>query len=715
VTLKPKVALSKEFLSAYSDLPLGIQKKVREFTEKFQANPTQSGINFERLQGVRDDKVRSVRIDQAYRAIVIHPPKGDVFLCVWVARHDDAYAWVRNKRFDVNPTSGVLQLYEVESRSEPAPEAPAAVAPRGRRAEPPPPAASGLFAASPDETLILAGVPAPLLPAVRALRTESDLDAIKPHLPEDAAEVLYGLAAGMPLGEALAEVVRASSRTAAVDVDDFATALAEPASQRQFRVVEGDADLAAMLDRPLAQWRVFLHPTQQRLVTMQANGPVRVLGGPGTGKTVVLMHRARHLAQRLAGDRKVLVTTFTTNLAQDLADNLRTLCGPELARIEVANLHAWTAQFLRRNGVRSEWLVDQGERQQRMDAAIDEIGDAGLPRAFFLEEWQRVVQAQDLLTRDAYLQARRIGRGQRVDRATRTKVWEVFARYRQGLERDRKLEMQDAVREARLLLEKNPTLPRFAAVCADEVQDFTATELRLLRALAPPGPDDLFLVGDAHQRIYGQPVVLSQCGIDVRGRSRRLRLNYRSTDRIAKRGLAIVRNTTVDDLDGGTDTLAGYTSLRRGREPEVRTFADEAAESAFVVERVRGWLDAGVPAESICVAARTKRLLKSRYLVALQQARIPCTLLDGDGTDAGAGKGVRVATVHRMKGIEFPCVLIAGVDASTFPLAAAVHASDAATSEQQLQQERSLLYVACTRARDELVIAGYGAPSPFLT
>lgn len=704
---KPKVALSREFLSAYSDLPLQVQKKVREFTEKFQQDPTQPGLNFERIAGARDDKVRSVRIDQAYRAIVVHPPKGDVYLCMWVARHDDAYAWVRNKRFEVNPASGVLQLYEVEEHTETV--APAKSKETSRKREP------GLLDQHDDEALALAGVPLPLLPAVRALRNENELDALKPHLPEDAAEMLFRLAAGYELTDALVEADRSAARKPRVDVNDFAAAMAEPTTQRQFVVVEGDAELAAMLEKPLHQWRIFLHPTQRKLVEMAANGPVRVLGGAGTGKTVVLMHRARHLARGLPPEARVLVTTFTRNLALDLKQNLRELCGQEFERLEVVNLHAWARSFLQRQGVRFEVLGSDEDRRQRMDAAVDEVGDQGLPREFFTSEWDHVVQGQEILARDGYLRARRTGRGTRLDREARARVWEVFARYREGLQRDGQLEWQDIVREARLLLEARATPLPYRAVCADEVQDFTASELRLLRALVPPGPNDLFLVGDGHQRIYGQPVVLSQCGIDVRGRSRRLKLNYRTTDGIARHALAILKDCNVDDLDAGTDSLKGYTSLRQGQPPVVRHFPTEAEESAFVLDTVKRWLAAGTPAREICIAAHTAKLIKDRYEPLLRGAGIPTTVIAKDAEADASPQGVRLATMHRMKGLEFPKVVLASVQAGIVPLQIALeNAADPAERSARELQERCLFYVASTRARDELVVTGFGRKSAFV-
>lgn len=700
-TTRAKVAFSKDFLTAYSDLPKKAQKKVREFTEKFQQDPTQTGINFERLDGARDEKVRSVRIGIDYRAIVIHPPKGDVYLCVWVDHHDEAYRWVKNKRFDVNPTSGVFQVFGMADEATAPTDAPTPTAPT----ESP---EAHLLSALDEEDLILAGVPIPLLPAVRALHTEADLEALLPHLPEDTAEVLFALASGFSLTEALTEVDRKPEKESDVDTQDFATALARAGSQRGFKVVDDHDDLQAMLDRPLAQWRIFLHPTQSRLVAQNANGPVRVLGGAGTGKTVVLMHRARHLVKSVfsaPGDR-LLVTTFTRNLAIDLKQNLRYLCGQEFDRLEVVHLHSWAAQFLRRQGLEVK-IADDKTRQRLMNSAIDELGERGLPRAFFREEWDQVVQPQEVLDRDSYFRARRVGRGTRLGRRQRADVWQVLSCYRELLQEAALLEWPDAVREARLLLAESGITPPFRAVCADEVQDFSATELRLLRALAAPGPNDMFLVGDGHQRIYGQPIAMSRCGIEVRGRSRRLKLNYRTTDRIAKHSLAILRDCEIDDLDGGIDTLKGYTSLRHGDDPEIHIFDHEAAEARFIVDRIKKWLDAGADSHEICVAARTGKLVKQRYQAMLEAAGIPTFLIEQEPESATEPPGVRLATMHRMKGLEFPRVLLESVQDGTVPL---MRMSGALTDQQTLQ-ERCLFYVACTRARDELVITGYGEPS----
>lgn len=725
--MKPQVALSKEFMESYSRLPRKVQKKVREFTEKFQQDPTSSGINFERLTIARDEKVRSVRIDQAYRAIVVHPPKGDVFLCVWVDLHDDAYDWVRNKKFEVNPSSGSFQLYElrpgeanVDSES-PSAEAngaggAASVVDTAMLPGDAPQDSAGLFSAFDDEALLLAGVPGPLLASVRAVGNEPELDALAPLIPADASEMLYLLAAGYSLTDAMAEAERSEVTPGSVDVEDFGKALALPASQQSFRIIESDRELEEMLDAPLEKWRIFLHPTQRKLVKMNANGPVRVLGGAGTGKTVVLMHRASHLASNIftAADDRILVTTYTRNLAADLEANLRNLCSEEVfARLEVVNLHAWVDRFMRKQG-QTPHVVSERRSREMMEAAVAEQGTGDLPVAFYSEEWNEVVQEQDVDSRDAYLTARRVGRGTRLGRKQRVEVWAVLERYREMLNQEGLSEWPDLIREARLFIEKQGMRLPYRSVLADEVQDFTANELKLLAAVAPSDPNNLFLVGDGHQRIYKKPARLSACGIEIRGRSRRLRLNYRTTEQIRDRAVAVLEGLSVDDLDGGTDSMKGYRSLRHGPFPLLEHFEREADEARFILERVKAWLES-VPGEAICVAARTNDQLDARYETVLRNAGIETIRVKSDADPEHAAGKVRLATMHRMKGLEFSRVLLVGVQDGYMPPAVVNEKSADDTSRaENIARERCLLYVAATRARDELAVTGFGSPSPLL-
>lgn len=709
-----QVALSTDFLKAFANIPKAQQKKVRAFVEKFKADPTASSINYEPIHDMADSKVRTVRIDQAYRAIVIHPPQGDVYLCVWVDHHDEAMAWARHKHFDVNPHTGSLQVWQShDGSSEQSVPALAAVKALSTARVP----EGHLFAGRADDDLLLLGVPEPLLPAVRALRVERDLDSLANYLPEEARDGLYMLASGYSVADATEELATRAKAEVRIDVDDFSAALDRPGSSRQFKRIEDDSELAQMLDAPLEQWRIFLHPSQRKLVEMNSTGSARVLGGAGTGKTVVAMHRARHLAKRLPPEspKSVLFTTFTRNLAADIESHLTRLCGPERANIDVLNLHALASRLLRSQGLDPKVLTDPKVEDELWDRATA-FADASetMPTSFYRQEWDHVVQSQDITEEEQYLRARRTGRGTPLSRAQRKQVWKVLAAYRDALDEAGLMEWDDVIREARMLIERKPDLSPYMSIVADEVQDFRLADLRLLRALVPVGANDIFVTGDAHQRIYANRGSLGRAGISVRGlQSRTLRINYRTTESIRNWSVALLEGISIDDLDEGTDDGKGYRSLRAGKVPDVRMYRSRKEETAAVVDQVRAWLQAGVQAHAIVVVATRDPRVKE-YLEALRSAHIEVVQVKTDA-DIGRPEAVRVATMHRVKGLEFRCVIIASVEQGEMPLKLpSSRLPDESARLDHLETQRRLLYVAATRARDELVVTGAGKPSELL-
>jgi mRNA-degrading endonuclease RelE of RelBE toxin-antitoxin system len=542
--ISPQVAISDDFLKAYAAIPKAQQKKVRAFVEKFKADPTQASIHYEPLHGMADSKVHTVRIGDDSRAVVVYPPQGDVFLCVWVDHHDEAMAWAERKRFEVNSRTGSLQVWETQAISEPtAPEkrvrsvaaVTSDVVPSGR-----------LLQGRTNDELLLFGVPEPLLPAVHALRVESDLDHLGGYLPREASDALYMLAAGYDLDKTIEELDRqavADKSAPPIDTKDFSSALARPGSKQKFKLIDDPRDLSDMLDAPLEQWRIFLHPDQQKIVEMKTTGSACVLGGAGTGKTVVAMHRARFLA-REAGffgpGQKVLFTTFTRNLADDISHSLDLLCGAERDKIEVRNLHAVAADLLARRGVKPK-LIDDEQREPLWDEALDSLGTLPFTATFYRDEWELVVQAQNVTTEAEYLRARRSGRGTPVTRQQRKDIWKVLSSYRAKLNERGLVEFGDIVREAMFWLREKPSRVNYRAIVVDETQDLRQADLDFLRALVPEAPSDIFLVGDAHQRIYRHTASLSRAGIQVRGRrSRQLRVNYRTTQAIRNWALALL-------------------------------------------------------------------------------------------------------------------------------------------------------------------------------
>jgi hypothetical protein len=702
----PRVAISADFLNAFALIPRAQQRKVRDFVTRFQSDPTLAGINYEPIFDVRDDRVRTVRIDLAYRAIVLHPQSGDVYVLVWVDHHDEAMAWARNKVFEVNPLTGALQVLDTAILAE------QPLLPLTQEREERELADYALFETFSDEDLLRTGLPRPLLPSIRALYRADELDTLRPYLPEEAFEALYWVAnLGYSIDQALAEVSRPPAPPT-VDPTDLETALAQPDSQRRFAFVDSAEELLEILNAPLEKWRIFLHPSQSYLVHRQFNGPARVTGGAGTGKTVVAMHRARHLARVVftAPTDRILFTTFTRNLAANIQQNLENLCGPEIRRIEVVNLHAWAVRFLASQGYRVE-IAKEDEIDACWRNALAVTDSGGFSEIFFRNEWQHVVQAQDLHSREEYLRALRRGRGDRLTRPQRAVIWQVFEEFRRQLQQLGKLGWLDVIRETRLYLaQRGPILP-YRAIIVDETQDLHAEELRLLRQMMPAGPNDLFFVGDAHQRIYGRPVVLSHCGVDIRGRGHRLRINYRTTEEIRHWATALLTGETLDDLDGGVDSQDDYRSLMHGLPPELHGFASAAEEEQFLIGRIQDLLDLA-PAEAICLVARTHAQLRDHYVPVLRRAGIDHLYLQAD-TPESAGSGVRLATMHRVKGLEFSHVLIAGVNSGLVPLLRDLD-SDAAERADIELQERCLLHVAASRARETLVISWFGQPGVYV-
>lgn len=704
-----KVACSRDFFKALNRLPEKGKSKVAKFITSFMDQPTGSGLNYEKISGGLDPQIRSVRVDQDFRCIVRAPEKGNTYVLLWVDKHDDAYAWARNKSCHVNRVSGALQIVDVVA-AEQAVEASPTDAIESAPAPPVP-----LFHAYSDEQLMQLGVPEALLPSLRAVLHEDSLARLIEWLPQDSVDGLIALTTGQPFEQVVEELGR--NRPAQVDPSDLDTALAQPESQAEFVVITGDEALEAILSAPLEQWRVFLHPSQRRLVERQWNGPVRVLGGAGTGKTVVAMHRARWLAQQCLADGRgrVLFTTFTRNLATDIRSNLNKICTPqELQKIEVVSLDAWVMNFLKTQGLQVR-VFSHEARKAAWDVALA-MEDAGFDERFYEEEWKEVVLPNGCRTLDDYLAARRIGRGTRLSKAQRAQVWPVFDALRAEFRLRGLWEPEEAKQMAAELITSSAQEPRYSAVVVDEAQDLDVPSFQLIRALVgEEHPNDLFIVGDAHQRIYGRPITLSRCGINVRGRSRKLRINYRTTEETRAWATAVLVGQTFDDLDGGLDGTSDYRSLLHGERPVVKEFEDPAREQEYLEELVTHLREADGSLASTCVTSRTRQGV-DKLASAFEKAGVATRVIEADEADDPSDPALRLATMHRVKGLEFDQVLIPCLSDDQMPLRSELaRRPDQVSRDLFEQQERSLLHVAATRAKKRVVVTYSGKPSSFLT
>ena len=702
MALTARMAMSTDFLEAFARLPSAQQKGVRALIAKFEANPRNPALNYEAVKSARDSNMRSLRVDQDYRAIVLRPNQGDTHVLLWADKHDRAYAWASRHECGINPETGAIQLYTPGPalQAAPAGQGSAAVEKEG----------TGPFARLRTRQLMRLGVPEAMVLEVREARGEGDLDELEKRLPLEAYDGLFLYLAG----ESYEKIIR-DRETSHEDVDttDFSKALLRDESQARFVLVHDEFELEAMLNAPLEKWRVFLHPSQRRIVERNWNGPVRLLGAAGTGKTVVAMHRARWLARKSVDSRKVLFITYNRNLAADIQQNLRQICGPdELRRIEVKNLDAWVYGFLKRHSY--EFQIVYGRDDQAWKQALDfRPSGVDLSDEFFQAEWEQVVQANGVSSEQEYKRVSRVGRGVRLNRAQRIQIWKVFEEYILQLT-DRGLkEVEDAYRDAVSLIASERLELGYSTVIVDEAQDLGSQAWRLIRSLVPRGANDLFLTGDCHQRIYGRKTILGRCGIDIRGRSRKLRLNYRTTEQTRAWAARLLEGRSIDDLDGGSDDNSGIRSLTRGPEPLVRAFDTREQQAEAIAQYLSSVQGTEDRLADVCVVARTKAE-RDAIRDSLQAKGLNVVVIGRNSDDREAG-GVRLATMHRVKGLEFERVILASVNAGLVPLKWHMDSSsDEVERVDSETMERALVYVTASRAKKELIVLSYGAPSPFL-
>lgn len=693
---RPVVAISTDFLTSFAALPRSRQGKATEFFNKFRTNPNSPGIHYEKIDEGIDKNICSVRIDDTYRAIVVRCPDTNVYMLLWVDHHDEAYAWAKRKKCSINKVTGGVQVFDVQEVAA------------GEQVE-----KKTVFGAYTDDQLIRIGLPEEQLPMVKSMETLEAFYAMKKSFPEEAYEGLEWLAHGFAYDEVVETLYEEIS--AETGAEDLAKALQSDSSKKSFVIVDGEEELKRIMAEPLEKWRIFLHPTQRRIVNRDYAGPAKVLGGAGTGKTVVAMHRAKRLAAELPMGKRVLFTTFTKNLADDIRENLRKIADvDQMKKMEVINLDAWVALFLRDQGY--EYVISYGdELNQLWDEAIARAGGAlDYTKNFFMDEWTRVVQAQEAYTKEKYIKASRVGRGLRLDRIKRMKVWGVFEEYMCLCDERKMRDSEHAMYECRIILEKQSSAGKYENIIVDEGQDLSPSAYRLIRALAGDSHrNDIFIVGDAHQRIYRNRAILTKCGINVRGRARKLRINYRTTEEIRKYAFGLLKGVSFDDMDEAYDDGDNCQSLTHGDTPMIRRFNTPEEELEFIAGEIKGLEAAGVSRRDICLVARTHRLVDA-YKEGLRKNGFEIFEIKASKVDDRSCDGVRIATMHRVKGLEFQYIFAAGVNNKTLPNGVRSDFSDDVSLEEFETEEKCLLYVALTRARAGAYVTCFGMMSDLI-
>ena len=691
-----RLAIARGFLAEYAKLQKDVQSAVDAACTRFARHPY-PGMLLEKPKHSRDGRMGTIRVNGSWRGVVLAPPGSDTYCLVTVLPADEANAYAAHHRFSVNRAVGVLEVRDEEAVQQLQPSLQTVAEADGRR----------LFGDVSDADLTWLGVDPNLLPTVRLLTRETDLEMLQAVVPEAQYAALHALASGMTVDEAQDEVVRLLSvgpRPERVDLNDLVAAIERTPGAVTF--VSGEEELQLILAYPFAAWRTFLHPSQRKIAYKGSYaGPAQVTGGPGTGKTVTVLHRAAFLAERSG---RVLVTTFNGNLADALHAQLDLLIRDYGVRrgVEVLNVDRLAYRIVKQ--ARGTPVIAD-ERVLRTRWAQAAAGLSFTP-AFAKNEWEQVILAQDLHTEQDYLACPRTGRGRPLTKAQRRQVWQAAHQVSAELAAARESTHLQLANEAAHLLQQSE-VPPYRHILVDEAQDLHPSQWRLLRAAVAPGPDDLFIAADPHQRIYDNRVSLASLGISVQGRSRRLSLNYRTTQEILAWAVPLLGAEPVTGLDGEVNSLLGYRSPMRGQRPQLRTAATRAEEFDLLTERIRSWLASGLEAQAIGVTARSASLVRAAR-EALRADGIATASLNG----RGGTQAVQAGTMHAMKGLEFQAVAVIGVEQGLVPEPAAVtpKSEDAVAHAQDLQRERCVLFVACTRARDHLYVSATGEPSMLL-
>jgi mRNA-degrading endonuclease RelE of RelBE toxin-antitoxin system len=675
------------------------QKAVKTTAFDLQMNPAHPSLQFHKLEKAKDHNFWSIRVSRDVR-LIVHKTGNSLLLC-YVGHHDEAYQWAERRKLETHPKTGAAQLVEIRERvqeitvpiyvaSEPGPKPP-------------------LFADLPDSELLGYGVPAEWLDDVRNAN-EDTLLGIADHLPKEAAEALLDLATGaipqvarpvsFPVPMVNAELIPASTE-----------AFEHPDAQRRFRLINNPEELERALDYPWEKWTVFLHPAQRELVEHEYNGPARVSGSAGTGKTIVAIHRVVYLA-RQNPDARLLLTTFSDPLSNALRSKLRLLIGntPRLGeRIEVLAMNSIGKRLYEANIGKPKFAGAQTLRELIQQAAQETSGNKfSLP--FLIMEWEQVVDAWQLDNWESYRDVMRLGRKTRLKEPQRAIVWSIFERVRSALKSRDLITRSEMFTRLASFYATNVSVP-FDFMVVDEAQDLSVAQLRFLAALGKYRGDALFFAGDLGQRIFQQPFSWKALGVDVRGRSTTLKVNYRTSHQIRMQADRLL-GPELTDVDGNSEGRKGTISLFNGPPPTIQTLDSVEQESRTVSDWLKARTQEDVLPHEIAIFVRSSAQIK-RATAAAEGANIPFKVLD-ENVETLHGK-MSISTMHLAKGLEFRAVVVMACDDEIIPLQERIETvADDSDLEEVYNTERNLLYVACTRARDHLLLTSVTPASEFL-
>jgi hypothetical protein len=680
--------IADTFTDSLAHLNAEDQKAAKTTAFDLQLNPAHPSLQFHKLDKAKDPNFWSIRVSRDLR-IIVHRTGTSLLLC-YVNHHDEAYQWAERRRLETHPKTGAAQLVEVRERVQEI-TVPKYVEAEQRAQAP------GVFHNISEGTLLSYGVPQEWLPEVLNA-TEDGLLEIAGHLPAEAAEALLNLATGIrpPVPE---------------HVPPGGDPFEHPDALRRFRIMKNIEELALALDYPWERWAVFLHPEQRKLVEKNFNGPARASGTAGTGKTIVALHRAAHLA-RTNPQARVLLTTFSEPLANALRAKLRLLLTgePRLGeRIEVYSMDSIGRRLYELN-IGKPRIATDAQISELLQKGSEKGGDHKFSLRFLTTEWDQVVDGWQLNTWEEYRDVNRLGRKTRLREEQRKLLWSIFENVRAGLREQGIITTAGMFNVLARHYASGAALP-FDFAVVDEAQDIGIAQIRFLAAIGAGWPNGLFFAGDLGQRIFQQPFSWKAAGIDIRGRSMTLKINYRTSHQIRSQADRLL-DPQITDVDGNIEERKGAVSLFNGPKPEIKVRPSSNAEIRAVCDWLSSLTTAGLQPHEIAIFVRSSVEL-NRPKAAAEQAGLKYKVLD-EHVEIATGC-LSISTMHLAKGLEFRAVAVMGCDDEVIPLQSRIEAvADETDLEDVYNTERHLLYVACTRARDHLLITSTEPASEFL-
>ena len=771
------IHVERTFTDCTERLPKDIKAKVTDALRKVNSNIDNNGLNFEKIQQAADKDIFSLRVDNSYR-IICKRPGNDLIIFLYVDKHDDAYDWamkhtctpdvngVASVHASVEPVRKVVNGKQRSRLSAFTDDEFKSIGVHSEFIEPlrnvftnnqlvafkdslteesffalefvldgagkeeaiqfynecltqkikvPSLDKTPLFPISHNELAQL-GIPVELLDLVKDCRGEDDFKRIEYKLPENAVQNLYSLIDG----ESVETLIKRSKTGNKPEDEDYTVILNNRGTKQNIATVNDEFELNGIMEMPMEKWRVYLHPTQRQIVDSYYNGPARIFGGAGTGKTVIIVHRAKALASECTEDERVLVTTFSNTLAEDIYGRLKLICREEeLDKIVVSTLDTLVSKIetdhIKYNN--PSWNYNQSPLEYAWSLACKRARFYDFGTDFYISEWSDVIQAQDLRKREEYLYASRLGRGnKKIDPKTRNNIYNVMECYKEIMQRNHWVDIDWAENRCAKKLTYTKNSLRFKHILVDECQDFKGPALRFIRALAgKEHPNDLFLSGDTRQRIYSSKVALSNFGIFVKNRSIQLKINYRTTREIHDLSLKIQKGFTYDDMDNNPVGKEKSISTKNGEDPKIKGFSNKKEEMAAILGNVKRRINEGTSPSDICISGRTNAIAED-YCEMLKKNGIDSIQLKQGQPDDKSVPGVRTSTMHRIKGMEFDYMYAVSVNKDIMPYAKEYYdlETDEIDKRDILKREANLLSVAITRARKNAWITYYGKPSELL-